>query len=484
MTLRDKTVNGIFWTFIGDIFNKIIIFAVGILLARILSPSEYGLVAIVTIFTSLSIPLANSGFSQALIRKNSPTQNDYSTVFYFNFFIGLILYILLYFLAPSISNYFHEQQLIKITRVTGLIIIFNAATIIQTTIITKEMKFKLQARIMVISSLLSGVIGVYLALKGYGVWSLVYKMISLNILQAVMLWFLNNWRPNRGFSISSLKELFGFGSKLMISGIIDKIYGEIYNLVIARYFSAIELGLYSRADMFKKMVSSNISEIITKVSFPALASMQQDTERVRSSYKKIYISTMFITMILLLGMAACSDSIILALLGHKWQGTIEYLQLLCFVGMYYPILGLTRNILYVFGKGGLVVKLEIFTKILAIPVILIGIKWGITYLLIAMIITGFIETLVKSSFLSKMLSYPVGKQIYDVIPGFIIASMNAGILYLIGMLTDLEPLHTLIIQLFTGTIFMILLLEIFKIPAYTLIKDLIKVKIIQLIKHN
>lgn len=254
-TLKQKTVSVLIWSFIDQFANLGITFVVGIILARILSPREFGLIGMIAVFIAVSNSFINSGFGSALIRNKDCTQMDYSTVFFFNLSAGLLLFVVLFFSAPSIGNFFNEPQLIQIVRAMGLVLIIESLTLIQRTIFTKRIDLKLQARISVIASAGSGMIAVTMAYKGFVVWSLVAQQLSRQTINSALLWLWNQWKPLLVFSTQSFKELFGFGSKLLLSGLIDTFYRNIYYLVIGKYFSAQELGFYTRADQFQKLPS-------------------------------------------------------------------------------------------------------------------------------------------------------------------------------------------------------------------------------------
>jgi len=469
--LKQKTVSGLTWNFTGNAFEKAISLVVGIILARLLTPREYGLVGMVTIFIVLTQPFINSGFSQALIRKQDCDQKDFSTVFYFNLFVGLLIYVILYFTAPFISTFFKEPQLTKLTRVIGTIVIIDAFTLIQTTILTKEINFKKLTQINIASISVSGVIGIYLAYKGFGVWSLVYRAISQHILRSAFLWTGNRWMPSRVFSIRSFKEMFGFGSNLLVTAIIDKLYYNIYNLVIAKFFSAKELGLYSRADMFKSLASTQISEIIAVVAFPALSRLQNEPERLSDNYKKILNSTMYVVLILLLIIAASAESLVLTLIGEKWIESVIYLQLLCFVGIFYPLNAMARTLLYVYGKGRLTLKLEIITKLFMIPAVLTGIFLGIKAMIVAMIIVSAAEYILKAFYSGRLIGYSVLSQFKDLSASFFIAISVGAFLLLVDHFIDCSIAVKFILQIGLGTILTVSVSEIFKIREYMFIKE-------------
>ena len=353
MSFKQKTLNGLIWSSLDNLILLGVNFITGIVLARLLSPREFGLIGMTTIFIALGQSLADSGFGHALIRKKECTQADYSTVFFFNIAVGVFWYLLLVSLATTVATFFHEPQLKPLLPILGLGVILNTLSLIQTTLLTKRVDFKLQARISGVSSILSGVIGLVFAFKGYGVWSLVALTLSKNALNTLFLWLWNGWKPSLIFDIYSFKEMFGFGSKLLGAGLIDTAYRNIYLAVIGKYFSAIELGYYTRADAFNQLPSQNITSVIQRVSFPVLSSIREDIPKLKAGYKKLIKSTMLISFVLMIGMSAVAKPLVLALIGEKWLVSAEYLQLLCFVGMFYPLHALNLNILNVLGRSDL-----------------------------------------------------------------------------------------------------------------------------------
>ena len=474
MSLKQKTISGLVWSFAGNFAGQITSFVVGIILARLLSPREYGLIGMIVIFIALTRVFINSGFSQALIRKKDCSETDFSTVFYFNSIAGIIFYILIYFAAPYISVFFGEPDLIKITRVIGLIIIIEALTIIQTVKLTKEVNFKLQTQVKLFASFFSGSLGVILAFKDCGVWSLVFKSIAESAMISSLLWIFNHWRPQKKFNFQALKELFGFSSKLLASDIIDKIYSNIFNLVIAKFFSAVELGLYTRGQMFKNLASETLTEVVGKVSFPVMSSIQNEPNRLKANYRTILLSTQYIISILMFILAAIAEPLILTLIGEKWAGAIIYLQLLCFVGILYPLHAVSRNIMYVFGEGSMVLKLKIITKALALPAILAGIFLGIIPMVVVMIFSSIIEMMIKINLAGKLVNYPIRQQLKDMASSFFIALFIGAILFGLNHLLSLRPIWILALQLLTGVSLTILISEVTKNTEYKFLKQIAK----------
>jgi teichuronic acid exporter len=472
MTLKEKTINGLLWSFVDNFAGQGISFIVGIILARILSPREFGLIGMITIFIAISQSFIDSGFSQALIRKKDCSSEDYSTVFYFNLATGILFFAGLFLAAPAISNFFHEPALKSIVQVLGLILVINSVTIIQRTILTKRIDFKLQARISVIASIISGAIAIILALLNFGVWSLVALQLSKQAINSFFLWLWNNWKPIFFFSKSSFKELFGFGSKLLISGLINTIYENVYYLIIGKYFLARELGYYTRADQFKNLPSQNLNSVIGRVSYSVLSSIQTDIPRLRNNYRKLIRSTMLISFILMLGMASVAKPMILTLIGVKWLPSVVYLQMLCFVGMFYPLHALNLDMLNVQGRSDLFLRLEIIKKILAVPIILLAVFIGIKAMIIGMFILSLIAYYLNSYWSGKLIGYSSIQQVKDILPSLFLALIVNGIFFCISFLGITSSLILLLIQITAGALLTILICEAIKFKDYLYIKNI------------
>jgi len=475
--IKEKTVTGILWSFIDNFSSLGISFIVGLVLARLLSPKEFGLIGMVTIFIAISNSFINSGFSQALIKKKNCSETDYSTVFFFNLTVGLFFYFLLFVSAPFIGVFFKQPLLIQIVRILGLSLTIDSLTIIQRTTLTKRVDFKLQTKITVIASVASGVISIWLAYSGFGVWSLVTKTLIQEGVSSFLLWLFNRWRPMLVFSKQSFKELFSFGSKLLVSGLIDTIYRNVYYLVIGKYFSAQELGFYTRADQFKELPSSNINGIVSRVSYPVLAQLQDDKVRLKSGYKNIIKTTMLITFILMIGLAAVAEPMIITLIGEKWRSSIIYLQMLCFVGMFYPLHSLNLNMLIVNGRSDLFLKLEIIKKTLAIPTIIIGIFWGIKIMILGMLANTLIAYYLNSYWSGQYINYSIKEQIKDIFPSLIVALTIGFAVYIISVVLPLAYPIILTIQITVGGILALGICELFKLDAYLEIKTIVLSKI-------
>jgi O-antigen/teichoic acid export membrane protein len=478
-SLKQKTISGLIWSFIDSIAGQGISFIVGIILARLLSPKEFGLIGMLTIFIAISQSFIDSGFRQALIRKQDCTQTDYSTIFYFNIAVGVAFYILLFTFANSISNFFNEPVLKELITVLGLALIINSFTMIQSTLLTKRIDFKLQAKISIIASSISGIISIYMAYTGWGVWSLVALTLVKYAINSILLWYWNKWKPALLFSTKSFKELFSFGSNLLLSGLIDTIYRNIYYVIIGKYFTAVELGYYTRAEQFKSLPSANLQSIIGRVSYPILSTIQTDVPRLKETYKIIIRSTMLITFVLMLGLAAVARPMILTLIGEKWEPCVIYLQMLCFVGMLYPLQALNLNMLNIQGRSDLLLRLEVIKKALAVPVIIIGVIWGIKAMILGMIFLSLIAYYLNSYWSGHLIGYAFLEQIKDVLPSFILAVVISSVVFTEGLILPLPPLPLLIIQLTTGAILTLVLCEVFHFKDYLYIKRIVNEKLLR-----
>lgn len=472
-SLKNKTIHGILWSAVDSFAAQGITFLVGIVLARLLAPAEFGLIGMITVFIAVSESFINSGFSQALIRKKNCTETDYSTVFYFNLLTGILFFIILFFSGPLISSFFKEPQLNLLVKVLAFVLIIDSLTMIQRTTLTKRIDFKLQARISVISVLTGGAVGIWMAYAGYGVWSLVFKTLSQRAMNSLLLWAWNRWRPLMVFSIQSFRELFAFGSRLLVSGLIDTLYRNIYYLVIGKYFSAQELGYYTRAKQFNDLPSANLNGIMSRVTFPVLSQLQDDPAKLKAGYKKMIKSIMLISMVLMAGLAAAAEPMIITLIGEKWRPAIIYLQLLTFVGMMYPLHALNLNMLQVQGRSDLFLRLEIIKKLIAIPTIIIGIFFGIKIMILGMWMNTLIAYYLNSYWSGRMINYPMREQVNDIMPGFGIALTMGAVVMLAGWLLPVSFLVKLIIQLILGALLSLLLCELFKPEAYLELRQIV-----------
>ena len=481
-SLRNRAVSGVGWSAAEAFLGQGVTFIVGIILARLLSPAEYGLIGIITIFTVVLTGIVDSGFSNALIRKNDTTQEDYDTMFITNFVMSILLYILLYISAPIISRYFDRLELTDLTRVTGLILIIQAFSLVQNTILTKRIDFKTKTKASVISAVLSGVIGIAMAYTGFGVWSLVGQILSKQLICAILLWILNHWKPTFSFRIDSFRYMWGFGWKLMLSGLLNNIWAQLYQLVVGKFYSPETLGQYTRSKEYASLFSSNFTTIIQRVSFPVLAEVQDDKVRLLVGYRKVISLTMFITAICMFFLGAVADPLIYCLIGSKWDLAARYLPLICISLSLYPLHAINLNLLQVEGRSDIFLILEIIKKVISIGPICLGVLVSIYWMLIGSIISGIINFFLNSYYSGKSLGYSSWMQLKDVLPSYVIALIIALSVYFLKYL----PLSFWIIlplQVVVGSLVFFILSKAFKVKEYEEIKGMIKTYIGKLKNH-
>lgn len=469
-SIKQKTINGLKWSFVDSFANQGIQFIVGIILARLLEPEKFGLIGMLTIFISVSQAFIDSGFSQAIIRKQDCKQIDLNTVFFFNLVMSIFLYFCLFFSARYIGLFFSQPALCQLLKVLGIVLITNAIGLIQRTLVTKEVDFKLQSKISIASSIISGVLSIWMAFNGYGVWSLVGKTISMQLITTLLFWIFNSWRPSFGFSIKSFRELFHFSSKLLASGLLDIIYKNVYHLIIGKYFSFTELGYYTKANEFHNIPSVNLTQIISRVSYPVISTIQNDPVNMKTVYKKLIKGSMFLSLIIMSGLAACSKQVVLLTIGENWLPAAEYLQILCISGVFYPLHALNLNVLVVKGHSDIFLKLEVIKKILIIPTIIIGIHYGIKVMLFTMVINSIVAFFLNSKESGKLIGYSSLEQLKDIFPSFVISIIMVGGVLGIGTF-QINVIILILLQILIGASIVIFLSLIIKDDSYILFKQ-------------
>lgn len=475
-TLKEKTAKGLGWGFVDNFSGAGITAVVSIILARLLSPEEFGLVGMVAIFISLGNSLMDSGFSGALIRKKEVSDSDLSTVFYTNLFLSLVIYFTLFFSAPAISRFLNNDSLVLILRVLSLSVVVVAFTQVQKVNFIRKIDFKTQAVISLMASLASGVASIWMALAGYGVWSLVVQQLSKQGVVSLLLWVFSKWRPSFTFSFSSFREMFGFGSRLLACSLISVIWNEIYSLVIGKMYNPVAVGYFTRAEKFKTMVTSNIGQVVQKVGYPVLSSIQDDSQRQQRVYRKVVRLTILITSTLVLGLVGCAEAMIEVLIGAKWLPAADYLRVLGISGMFLPLILSSVNVFNANGKSNVTLLLEIIkTAFAAIPVVL-GILYDIQALLWGLVASTLLSYMVHALFVSREIDYPFWRQMGDIFPFILISALMSVAVYFTGML-PIAPLPLLILQIFAGFTIVLLSYElVYKPEEYIELKgEILKV---------
>ena len=439
-TLKQATTKGLFWSSVERFSNQGVQFVFSIILARLLSPSDYGIIAMVTIFFAVAQSFVDSGFSNALVRKTDRVEEDLSTCFYFNIGVGIIAYIVLFLIAPLVANFYCQPILSPIIRITGLGVILNSLCVVQQALFTIKIDFKSQAKITLSATVISGIVGILLAYQGYGIWALVWQGVASSIVRMGLLWLMSKWRPRTGFSKSSFNYLFGYGSKLLASGLLDTIYNNIYPIVIGKFYNPAQLGNYSRALGWAQLPSANITSILQRVTFPVLSAIQDDTLRLQNSYRRLLKLSAFIVFPLMMGLAAIASPLIRVILTAKWDGCVLYLQILCFALMLYPIHAINLNLLQVKGRSDLFLRLEIIKKIIGVVILIITIPLGITAMCLGMVFSSIICLIVNTYYTSRFIDVGLLTQLKDLRIILINSLVMGGGIYILTSFIDVEGL--------------------------------------------
>lgn len=463
--LKNKAKKGIVWSSIERLSSQGIQFLFTIILARLLSPTDYGIIAMPMIFLALAQVFIDSGFANALIRKIDLKEEDLSTAFYFNVLVGIGCYFLLFFLSPLIAKFYQTPILDVLLKVTALTILVNPLCTIQQTLLTKKIDFKTQAIVSVLSSLFSGLSGVWMAYHGYGVWSLVFQQVSAAFARVVLLWSLSRWRPTTRWSQESFTYLWGYGSKILGVGLLDTIYNNVYPLIIGKFYTAKDLGNYTRAQQFVDLPISNITGILQRVTFPVLSEMQNEDERLHDNYLKLIRVTALVMFPLMIALASVADPFIKLLLGDKWAECIVFLQILCIAKIWSPLNAVNLNLLQVKGRSDLYLQVEIIKKIIMTIVMIITVPLGILWMISGYVITTFLAFLINIYFTRKVIGIKIVEQIKAVMPILFLSLSMA--FFIVCFEHFIEPLMLKLLGgLIIGLSFFYLLCIGLKIQAY------------------
>lgn len=428
--LKEKTVKGLAWSTIDRFSTQGIQFVFSILIARLLIPSDYGVIAMLGIFFAVSQTFIDSGFGTALIQKANRTDTDFSTVFYFNIAVAVIFYMLLWFASPLIASFYNIPVLEDVTKVAALALVFSSLSAVHSTKLSIAINFKLRAEISVISALSTGCVGLYLAYSGYGVWALVFQSVFASFLYTVLLWCLVHWRPKVVFSWQSFKQMFSFGSKLLASGLLDTVYNNVYTLVIGKVYSSSLLGLYSRASGLAQYPSSNITGVLQNVTFPILCSIHDDEKRLAAAYKKFIRMAAFVVFPLMIGLASVADPFIRIVLTDKWEGSIYLLQIICFSMMWYPIHAINLNILQVKGYSNYFLRLEIIKKMQGVLILCITVPNGLVAMCYGSVVSSLLSLIWNTYYTKKIIGYGLVSQMKDLLH-ILVYSLSMGAVVLL-----------------------------------------------------
>lgn len=450
--IKKDTLKGVKWTAIEKVALQGIQFVIGLILARLLTPSDFGLVGMLAIFISVSQTFVDGGFSNALIRKLNRTDTDCSTAFYFNIVVGLVCYGLLFVSSPWIAEFFNIPILKDLLRVLSISIFINSLAVVQVAKLTVDINFKAQARATVCSVFMSGCIGILMAYKGYGVWSLAWQTVFGAIFKCIILWYQTKWKPKMVFSMESFRNLFSYGSKLLLSNLIGTFYANMTTIAIGKFYTSKDLGFYSRGQQFAHLPSTAIIDTIGRVTFPILAKIQNDDERLVSVYRKYIKVTSLPIIFCLILLASVAKPLILVLLTEKWLDATLFLQIFCFAFMTEHISKLNLNLLQVKGRSDLYLRLEVVKKIIAFLILLCSIPLGVVVICLSKVLNGQVALFINTYYTGKLFGLGYLKQFTDFFKYMVMSLLACSPAFVLTF-TEINPA----LQLLVGCVSAVLL---------------------------
>lgn len=477
-SLGSQAVNGAFWTYLQQFGTLGIQFIVTTILARLLEPAEFGLIGMITVFVQISHMLVQGGMTQSLIRTKSITNDDLSTVFYFNLGISTLLYGVLYICAPYIAAFYKQGVLVDILRVYSLVFVINSFGIVQITMLTKALNFKRQTWVTVVSLVSGATVGISLAYLGFGVWSLVYSQVVTASVATILYWITSSWKPSLLFNSEKFKYHFNFGYKLTLSGLLNTVFQNIYLIIIGRAFNATQLGYYTQAVKLRNLPVNSFSNSLQKVTFPLFSKCKDDIE-LKALFRKISITVIYIIAPILFFIAALSHELIEFLFTSKWLPAAPYLSLLCFAGILQPIHAFNLNILLVRGRSDLFFKLALLKKSLVVLILLISVKYGIIGLIIGQILNSLIALPINAYYINKYLKYSFWDQVLDLLPSILLSGGIAfSVFYFKNNVFSFElDLINLLIFGIGALLLYIIFSRVFQLIGFKNIKDIVYTKI-------
>ena len=458
---RSEITTSLFWKILENGGSQGVQFIVSILLARLLSPSEYGIVAIVLIFTTIANVLVQNGFSSALIQKQNADDLDFSSVLIFNAFLSILIYFLLFFISPVIAGIYNRSELVMILRVMGIIIIPGSIISVQNSYVVRNMKFKMLFIATFLASIISGGISVFMAISGMKVWALAFQQIVYYFALLIILGIGIKYFPKLSFSMERLRTMFAFGSKLLIASLLDTIFTNIHGLIIGKAYSEEMLGAFNRGEQFPKLVVTNLSSAIQSVLLPVMSKKQDSKEDIKKLLQSSIKLSTFVVAPMMCGLAAVSDNLILLLLGEKWSFAIPFLQMMCFSYVFWPIHISNLQALNAMGRSDIFLKLEIVKKLLGVAVLIIGIRYNVFIFIGLKAFSDLICAFINAYPNVGLLDYKLREQSMDALANFAPAICMGVIIYIAGKYIGIGVI-SLLIQIVLGVIIYIALAVVSK----------------------
>lgn len=465
MSLKQQLLSGFFWTYLQQFSSQLINFLISLVLARLLLPEDFGIIGLIYIFITIGNVLIDGGLTLSLIRTLDADEEDFSTVFFANIGVSIFVYLLVFSLAPFIADFYKLEVLTNIIRVFALTFIFSSFSSVQSAILTKKMQFKTQMMIAIPSIIVSGIVGITLAVLNCGVWSLVWASIAQSGVGTIQLWLYSNWRPKKCFNKIKIFKHLNFGYKLIISGVFDAIFVNIYPIFIGKTFSVKQVGFYTQAESLKQLPISNIAGALSKITLPLFSKIQNDNLKLKESYGRITQLVLFVITPILIFMSVLAEPLLLFVYSAKWVAAAPYLKILCFAGILPMINGYNINILNAKGKSDYVLKIEFFNKSFLVIMILVFYRYGIYALVWTKLLSTIFSYLLYSYFCGKEIKYSLFEQIIGIIPVLsisFVAGFSVETVYFFLNSFQFPMFLKLLIPSFIGIVIYLSLIYIFK----------------------
>lgn len=478
--LRSKTISGMIWSSTQRFGTMLISFISNIVLARLLSPEDFGCIGMLMIFVDVANAFIDGGFGSAMIQKKKPTIKDYSTIFYWNLILSIVVFGIFYFCSPFIAQFYKIPLLRDVLRVQGIVLIFNALCMIQINLLYKQLNFRLLAKVSLMSTAIASIMGILLAYYGLGVWSLVAKMLVLSFVQCLMLWVISKWRPVLVFSWQSFRELFGFGGLLLLTYILDTIYINIQSLIIGRFYSSRDLGFYTQARKLEEIPTVSLSTVVNQVSFPIFSQLQDDKERLKSGMRKCIKSISFLNFPLMVLLIFIAKPLILLLFTEKWINSVPYFQILCVWGMLTVVNTGNLNLLRALRRSDIFFSVQLLKQIIGICIICMGLQFGIFGMMWGIVMTSVVAYFINAYALKKIINYGIGEQLRDIAPNYLLSIFAGIILYFCSSFIecDFPILLMLVRSIIYGGIY-IGLAYVFNLDGFLIYFDIIRSKLLR-----
>lgn len=470
---KGKVISNFIWRFAERCGAQLVSFVVSIVLARLLEPSVYGTVALVTVFTTILQVFIDSGLGTALIQKKNADDLDYSSVFYFNFVVCIILYLGMFIAAPYIAKFYGNMSLIPVIRVISLTLIISGVKNIQQAYVSSNMLFKRFFFSTIGGTIVSAFIGIFMAYIGMGVWALVAQQLSNAMIDTMILWITVKWRPKAVFSWERLKSLLAYGWKLLVAVLLDTVYNNLRNLVIGKMYSSADLAFYNQGDKFPKIIVTNINTSIDSVLLPTLSSEQDNKARVKEMTRRAIKTSTYIMAPLMMGLAFCAKTVVELVLTQKWLPCVHFLQIFCITYMFYPVHTANLNAVKAMGRSDIFLKLEIIKKIVGMSLLLSTMWFGVMAMAYSLLVSCVLSQIINSWPNKRLLGYGYLEQLRDLIPGVILAVMMGICVYFIGYI-NLPNIIVLIIQVIVGATIYIVMSIVFKLESFLYLWNMVK----------